>query len=362
MPDQFLRRLDRLLQHRMVVAVAVGFQSHRAQQVAWLDSAPRAVGLLMLEEPFFGVSQRARAQRFYFMAIVKAQRLVGEVQRVAQRQQFFSARLFELREMRRLDVQLEHSALVVDLFFGPRRLQHHQSHQRSARPRAQLVDVEREPVREKRDLDRQRRRRIPGNLAHRRQVKARQRPAIHDAALRQNPAPRRRHRLVAGAHAGQLQRKITFDRRRQIAFAALVKRPTPVRTLRVEQILLQARLGLDVNRVHEMVEDDELRVHLRVRLERRVPVALGLLQREQRALRAIDGVVDLRDELVMRRHRNRGISNLNRLSHFFTLHGITAHFKTTPRSSISNTSAKSPSRFRALTIAPAFSARPASNS
>jgi len=50
-----------------------------------------------------------------------------------------------------------------------------------------------------------------------------------------------------------------------------------------------------------MVEDDELRVHLCVRLERRVPVALGLLQVEQRTLRAIDGVINLRDKLVMRR-------------------------------------------------------------
>src|SRR5580692_10759719 len=104
----------------MVIAVAVGFQSHRAQQVAWLDSAPRAVGLLMLEQPLFSMAQSAGAQRLYFMPIVKAQGLVSEVQRVAQRKQFFSARLLELREMRRLDVELEHSALVVDLFFGPR--------------------------------------------------------------------------------------------------------------------------------------------------------------------------------------------------------------------------------------------------
>ena len=166
-----------------------------------------------------------------------------------------------------------------------------------------------------RELDRQRRRRVPRHLPHRRQVEARERPAVHDSALRQNPAPRRRHRLVAGAHAGQLQREVTFDRGRQISFAALEKRPTAVGALRVEQVLLQPRLGLDVNRVHEMIEDDELGVHLRVRFERRVPVALGLLQREQRALRAIDGVIDLRDELVMRRHRDRAVSNFNCLRH-----------------------------------------------
>src|SRR5277367_4427839 len=68
--------------------------------------------------------------------------------RNAQREHVLSARLFELREMRRFDIEFEHSALVVDFFLGTRRLQHHQSHQRSTRPRTQLVDVEREPVRE----------------------------------------------------------------------------------------------------------------------------------------------------------------------------------------------------------------------
>src|ERR1019366_971432 len=127
------------------------------------------------------------------------------------------------------------------------------------------------------------------------------------------------HRLVTRAHAGELQRKITFDRPPQMAFAALVKRPAPLRTLNVQQMLLQPRFDLEIDRVHEMVEDDELRVHLRIRLQRRVPVALGLLQRDKRTLRAIYRVINLRDELVMRRHGNRRAANFNSLTHISPL-------------------------------------------
>ncbi len=118
----------------MVVAIAVGFQSHRAQQVARLDSAPRAVSILMFENPVFGVAERAGAERFRAMAIVKSETTIGDVEDAAQREPFCAARLFEFCEMGRLDVQLEDAALVVDFFLGPRRLQQHQAHQGSARP------------------------------------------------------------------------------------------------------------------------------------------------------------------------------------------------------------------------------------
>src|SRR4029077_13976718 len=115
----------------------------------------------------------------------------------------------------------------------------------------------------------------------------------------------------------------------------------------------QARFEFEIDRVHEVIEDDELRVHLRVRFERRVPVALGLLQRDKRVLSAIDRVVKLAGELVAGRNRDRRTVYFNCLSHkspalrtwlrpvrlrVTAHHGVTAHLSAAPRSSIANTS------------------------
>ncbi len=152
-------------------------------------------------------------------------------------------------------------------------------------------------------------------MAHRGQIKTREGSAIYDSAFGKNPAPRRRERLVAGGHAGKFQREVTLDGGREIAFAAAIERPASVGALRIEQIFFQARFELEINRVHEMIEDDELGVHLRVRFERRVPVALGLLQRDERTLSAIDRVINFAGKLVAGRNRERRTVYFNCLSH-----------------------------------------------
>src|SRR6267154_6599598 len=100
----------------MVVAIAVGFQSHRAQQVARLNSAPGAVSLLMLEDPIFDMAKSAGTERFRAMTIEEAQSAIDDVENAAQREHLCAAWLFEFCEMRRLDEQLEDTALIVDFF------------------------------------------------------------------------------------------------------------------------------------------------------------------------------------------------------------------------------------------------------
>ena len=110
--------------------------------------------------------------------------------------------------------------------------------------------------------------------------------------------PRRGHRLITGVQAGELEREVTLDRRREISLAALIERPASVGALNIEQVLLQARLRLDIDRVHEVIEDDELRVHLGVGFECRLPVALRVLLRDQGLLGTSDRMIELRAEFV----------------------------------------------------------------
>ena len=148
------------------------------------------------------------------------------------------------------------------------------------------------------NLDRQRGGRIPRHLAHAGKVEAREGAAFLDTALGENPAPRLHHRLVAGAHAAQLQREVRFDTGREVSLAAGKNRPTAIGVLRIEQHLLEALFEVLVDRLHEVQEDDVLGIHLRVRFERGVPVALGMLLLDQRALRAIDGEIQFGGEFV----------------------------------------------------------------
>ena len=62
------------------------------------------------------------------------------------------------------------------------RRQHHQRHDRGARPVGNLVEVERRPHRQQHDLDRQHRHRAPGQHAEHRQQEAREDVAADGAA------------------------------------------------------------------------------------------------------------------------------------------------------------------------------------
>src|SRR5215471_263511 len=119
----------------MMVAIAERFQGHRAEQIARLDPAPRAVGVLMFYQPIFRVSKRSRAQPFEVVMVVETQHFVDQVEHGAQRKGAFGAGLLEPGEMRRLDVQLEDSVLMTYGDHWPGRLQNHQRESRAASPR-----------------------------------------------------------------------------------------------------------------------------------------------------------------------------------------------------------------------------------
>src|ERR1700730_15050440 len=85
-PNQFASHFERLFNYRMIVAIAECLERHWAEEIARLDSAKRIVGILMFEQPAFGVAQSALTQPAQMMMFVATQNFVSPIERVSQRE------------------------------------------------------------------------------------------------------------------------------------------------------------------------------------------------------------------------------------------------------------------------------------
>src|SRR5215475_2209859 len=124
-----------------------------------------------------------RAEALQMVMVIDAQHFVDRVEHAPKRQRSLCPRLLEAGEVRRLDVEFQHSILVADTNRWTHRLQDHQRESGSPRPRSKFVHVEEEPVREQCSLDRQRRGCVPWYLSHSGQVEACKRTALLDTSL-----------------------------------------------------------------------------------------------------------------------------------------------------------------------------------
>ena len=79
---------------------------------------------------------------------------------------------------------------------------------------------------------------------------------------------------------------------------------------------LQLGVHLGFADAHEAVKDDVLSIHLRVGLERSLPVAFRMLQREQRALGTIDAGLELCRGPLVRRGRDESMLQDSAISDF----------------------------------------------
>ena len=102
-------------------------------------------------------------------------------------------------------------------------------HDRLPRPAGEVVDVERDPRRQQDQLRRQRRHVVPRPEPEQRQPDAGEHArALEPAARRGRSSRARAHVLGVGRVAGQPQRDVGLDRRRQVAGAAVEVRPGAV--------------------------------------------------------------------------------------------------------------------------------------
>src|SRR5579875_2164838 len=163
---------------------------------------------------------------------------------------------------------------------------------RGARPARHGVDVERAPRGEQHELDRHHRHALPGELPEEREPDAREDPGAHEPPARADELARAHERGLVGAVAGELEGEVRLGGGREMARAAGIERPAPVGLLEREQPLGETALGVGLPPAQDAVEEDVLGLHRGIRLERRLPVALRMLTREQPRARALDGRVD----------------------------------------------------------------------
>src|SRR5262245_4854339 len=99
------------------------------------------------------------------------------------------------------------------------------------------------------------------------------------------PLQRRR----VGRVASELQREVCFDGVAEMSRTAAIQRPAAIGRLGGEHVVYDARLEALRAATDEAIEDDELRVHGNVRLERRMPEPFRPLLRKEECLAARDG-------------------------------------------------------------------------
>ena len=156
-----------------------------------------------------------------------------------------------------------------------------QGDDRLAGPAGEVVDVERYPRRQQDDLRGQRRHPLPRPQPEQRQPQVREHARPLEPALGADEGGRRPHVGLIRTVAGQAQRPVGLDRRRQLPRSAVEVGPGAVGALLGADPGGRALgLGLLAN-AEELPQEHVLGVHRHVRLQLSPPPAALLLQREQ---------------------------------------------------------------------------------
>ena len=236
-----LPALDRAAQRLVLEAVAERGEHQDRPDPRRLDPAPRAVGLLVRAHPALGLAQRGAAQR---------PRRRGRAGLAGPR-----------ADLAQVDLGVAHR---------PQRAAGGERDERAARPAGEVVDRERRARREEHELDRDRRHPLPRPLAEQGEEALGEDPRLRDPAARADEVAR----LRAGVDAGELQRRVGLDRRREVAGAVEPDRPGAVVALPRQQLVGDLAVELGRAQAEDVVPEEVLRGHGHVRLELADPVAV----------------------------------------------------------------------------------------
>src|SRR5919198_752706 len=167
---------------------------------------------------------------------------------------------------------------------------------RLPRPAGERVDRERPVGREQDDLGRHPRHPLPGPMPEEGQEALREHARARDAAFGLDELARARTRI----DARQLQRGVRLDRRREVARPVEPDRPRAVVTLPREQLVRDLAVEVVRAKPEEVMPEQVLRDHRRVRLELAYPPAVRVLELEQAGRGTVDGRVQRRPYSVRR--------------------------------------------------------------
>ena len=283
----------------MVEGVAPQVQREDRVHPGRLDAPPAPVGLLAPDDPGFRLAQRrlahGPAQRLPVgEPVVLVEDPVEEHESAGPVPQRRSGAVWSLAGPQLVDAERDRPDRAVGAHDGD-------GDGGLARPAAEVVDVAGHPRRERHDLWWEGRQLVPGPEPEQREPDPREDPRVLDPARGADERRGPRHVLVGRLVAGEAERAVRLDRRRQVPRPAVVRGPGPVGTL----LRADPRRGLRrVGRLtdaEELTEQQVLGVHRHVRLELALPPTLGFLDRKEVGARFCEGVAR-RGELSLLDH------------------------------------------------------------
>ncbi len=169
------------------------------------------------------------------------------------------------------------------------RRQHHQRHDRGARPVRNLVEMKRRPHRQQHDLDRQHRHAAPGHHSEHRQHEAREDVAVDGAAARADRLARTHHVRRVHGIADHLQREIGLHAGAHLEIAVVHQRPAAMGALNPAQVICDLGFQHGVDRLAQIVAKQHiLRRNGAVGFQLEHPMSVRLPVTQQRARRRFD--------------------------------------------------------------------------
>ena len=170
--------------------------------------------------------------------------------------------------------------------------QDRERHDGGARPVGDLAQVEGKPPRQEHDFHRHRRRGPPGHLAEECEGDPREHVAPRRAAGGEHGLARAGHVRRFRVVADQLEREVGLDGAAYVERAARKERPAAVIALPGADIGAEPRLGLGIDFIQEVIEEDVFGGNGRVRFELEHPMAVVALEAAQAGSRLADDLFD----------------------------------------------------------------------
>lgn len=268
-----VQRRQPLTHHGVLEVVAEQVQRDDRVHRGWLDATPAAVVLLPFDDPARRRVHRGPAQPARDDLAVLMQGLVETLEGPVPTRH--GSEGFDRVGVVGVGVQL-----VERERRGPHRALRRddgQRHDRLPRPAAEVVDVERHPLREVDEFRREFGQVVPLPPAEQGEPDPGEDAGRGDAAPLADPGGRPRHVRLVRAVPGQPQGDVRLDGRGEFAGAAVEGGPGAVLTLLAADEQSGGACGRLVADSQELAEEQVLGVHRDVRLEVALPPALRVL-------------------------------------------------------------------------------------
>ena len=303
-----------LFQGGMVGGKAPIPQGQQGINPGWLDAAPRAIRLLMLQHPLHDFPLGPAAEGFQRPLLIDAHQPIQIVKQAGQAEgrvglgqgivDFLARPGIKFVDARRRRNGADRAVGQDNQHW----------HDGAAGPAGKLVDVKGGPGRQQNQFRRHIGRPFPVPLPEQGQPDFGENPGFRHAALAQDEIPGPPQGFGFGGTAGQFQGKIALHRSAEVAGRAVILPPSAVILLLAEDVVDHLAPPLRILAIQKIGQQQIFGFHSGIGFQRPPPVAFGILAAAEIALAAGNNRIQLRGR---RRRRQAGIKGCR----FATNHG-----------------------------------------